>query len=80
MASYKDEEQGRKEQDELRIKELELEVNQLKSSLQKKPVGTSCDHEEEINQLQVSLTVIFWRNKLIVWSVDGVGPNQTKQL
>jgi hypothetical protein len=54
MANIKDEEEAHKEQYEQRIKELQAENQQLKSA-ERVPVVVSCNHEEEISQLQVCI-------------------------
>ena len=56
MSHIKDQEEAHKEQYELKIKELETEIKQLKSA-EREPVVVSCNHEEEINQLQVSIHI-----------------------
>ncbi|XP_046653557.1 protein Spindly-like [Daphnia pulicaria] len=54
MANIKDQEEAHKEQYEHRIKELEAENKQLKSA-ERVPMVVSCNHEEEISQLQMDL-------------------------
>nr|CAH0099505.1 unnamed protein product [Daphnia galeata] len=54
MANFKDQEEAHKEKYEQRIKELEAENKQLKSA-ERVPVVISCNHEEEISQLQMDL-------------------------
>lgn len=62
MANIKDQEDAHKEQYELKIKELETEIKKLKSA-EREPVVVSCNHEEEIIQLQVS---IYISRKLLI--------------
>lgn len=50
--SLQDQEVVNKEKYEQLIKELEFEINQLKCA-ERTPMLVNCDHEEEINQLQV---------------------------
>ena len=50
--SMQDQEVANKKKYEQHIKELELEINQLKCA-ERSPMLINCDHEEEINQLQV---------------------------
>ncbi len=54
MANIKDQEEAHKEQYEQRIKELEAENKQLKSA-ERVPMVVSCNHEEDIFQLQVCI-------------------------
>ena len=56
MANFKDQEEAHKEKYEERIKELEAENKKLKSA-ERVPVVISCNHEEEISQLQVCIFV-----------------------
>jgi len=49
----KDQTLAQKEEMELKIKDLELQLEQLKTA-EKPSMSFSCDHEEEIAQLQVS--------------------------
>jgi hypothetical protein len=50
--SLQDQEVANKEKYEQLIKDLELEINQLKCA-GRTPMLINCNHEEEINQLQV---------------------------
>ena len=52
MANFKDQEEAHKEQYEQKIKELEMEIKNLKSA-EREPVVMSCNHEEEIMQIHV---------------------------
>lgn len=50
--NLQDQEVANKEKYEQIIKDLELEMNQLKCA-ERTPMLINCNHEEEINQLQV---------------------------
>lgn len=52
MLNLKEQTEACKENYEVKIKELEFEIKSLKSA-EREPVLMSCNHEEEISQLQV---------------------------
>ena len=85
IACFKDQEVALREQHGLVVKELESEIYTLKTK-EKPPVLIPCDHEEEINQLQVNiqlkwnividnihLGVITWQH-LNEWKVNIIKP------
>lgn len=53
VASLRDQEEARVMEYESKLKELQAEIHQLKTAV-REPVVVSCDHENEISQLQVS--------------------------
>lgn len=57
MATLKDREEARIQEYEAKLKELQTEVGHLKS-VPREPVVMNCDHEDEINQLQVSTIIL----------------------
>ncbi len=87
MANIKDQEDAHKEQFELKIKELETEIKKLKSA-EREPVVVSCNHEEEMIQLQVIIYIypencsllqfLQYMHTFPVYQLDGIGAEQTK--
>ncbi|XP_057377585.1 protein Spindly-like [Daphnia carinata] len=56
IANFKDQAEANKEQYELKIKELDAEIKYIRSA-EREPVTVSCNHDEEISQLQMDLEI-----------------------
>ncbi len=58
MTNLKEQEEAKYSEYEEKINALQTELNQLKST-PREPVVMSCEHEEEINQLQVFILSLY---------------------